>query len=88
MLIKKISFIIVVMIFLIGSGYFFFRIFDYLATVSDFGLPLMVRIIESLLLVFFFMILFSNFITAITTYFRSAELDYFFHYRLTRARYL
>ncbi|HIE05744.1 MAG TPA: hypothetical protein EYP58_02980 [bacterium (Candidatus Stahlbacteria)] len=78
MLIKKISFIIVVMIFLIGSGYFFFRIFDYLATVSDFGLPLMVRIIESLLLVFFFMILFSNFITAITTYFRSAELDYFF----------
>ena len=91
--IRRISFILVLVGFIAGTGFFFYKIFNYLFTFSLFGQSLSYRIIENLLLFFFFMILFSNFLTGMTTYFRSPELNFYFSMpiepnRIFRVKYL
>jgi len=86
--IKRISFIFVVLAFLSGAGIFFFKVYNYLLTFNLFGQSLIFRIMENLLLIFFFMILFSNFLTAMTTYFRSPEVELLFSLPLRPERVL
>ncbi|RKX70848.1 hypothetical protein DRP53_03645 [candidate division WOR-3 bacterium] len=86
--IKRISFIFVVLTFLSGAGIFFFKVYNYLLTFNLFGQSLIFRIMENLLLIFFFMILFSNFLTAMTTYFRSPEVELLFSLPLRPERVL
>lgn len=76
--IRIISFLFVISCFSGGSYYIFFRIFKYLSTVEIIGFALMDRTLEMGFFVFFIMLLFSNIITAFSTFYNNQELNFLF----------
>jgi ABC-2 type transport system permease protein len=62
--------------FFSGSLLFFYRVFDYLASLMDIGFLLMNKIISLGFLAIFIMLVISNLVTAITTLYRSQETAY------------
>jgi ABC-2 type transport system permease protein len=74
--IKGIAGLIVIASFFSGSLYFFYRVFDYLASMTDIGFFLMNKIISLGCLAIFIMLVISNLVTAITTLYRSQETAY------------
>jgi ABC-2 type transport system permease protein len=75
---RGLSFVFVIGIFILGAYYTFFRVFNYLLSVEVIGAVLLDRVIEMALFVFFIMLLFSNIITAFSTFYKSQELDFLF----------
>lgn len=74
----RITFFIIMLGFLAGGYYVFFRIFDYLKTVEIIGPAIMARTIEMILFVFFMMLLFSNIISSFSTFYNNQELHFLF----------
>lgn len=70
------SYIFVIVCFLSGGGIFFYLIFRYLETVEIIGHILAKRIISLAFLIFLTMILLSSIITALSTFFRSKEVEF------------
>ena len=54
---------------------FFYRVLCYFLTVPDFGPVLTYKLLSMVLLTFFSILLFSNIITALSTFFLSRELE-------------
>ncbi len=77
-LIRILSFILVFGVFLGGAYYFFFRIFNYLLSVEIIGPVLMNKIIQMVFFIFFIMLLLSNIITSLSTFYNSRELQLLF----------
>lgn len=75
-LVRLSSYIFVIVVFLIGGGIFFYRIFHYLDTVEIIGPILEKRIISLAFLIFFTLIFLSSLITGLSTFFRSKEVEY------------
>ncbi|TET16492.1 MAG: hypothetical protein E3J78_08745 [Candidatus Cloacimonadota bacterium] len=75
-LVRIISYIFVVSCFLGGGGIIFYRIFHYLETVEVIGPILEKRLIGLAFLVFLTMIFLSSVITALSTFFRSKEVEF------------
>lgn len=68
---------IIVLFCFTGSSFWFFRtIFSYLSKMPDFGLLLMDRILSLGLLAFSLMLVISNLITSIATFYRSRETSF------------
>jgi ABC-2 type transport system permease protein len=66
-----------VLLLLIGGGTMLFKfIFDFLMRQEPFGPPLMDRLIRMVLLAFFSMLVFSNFIIMLTTTYFSREVEF------------
>lgn len=76
--IRILSFIFVITCFIVGAYYVFFRVFGYLMTVDVIGPVLLDRVIEMVFFVFFIMLLFSNVITSLSTFYHNRELDFLF----------
>jgi ABC-2 type transport system permease protein len=74
--IKGLVGIFVMACFFSGSFLFFYRVFDYLASLMDIGFLLMNKIISLGFLAIFIMLVISNLVTAITTLYRSRETAY------------
>ncbi|MEO0206579.1 MAG: hypothetical protein ABIL22_07900, partial [candidate division WOR-3 bacterium] len=74
----KITFFIILSLFLTGGYYTFFRIFQYLNTVEIIGPAIMMRTLEMILFVFFIMLLFSNIISSFSTFYNNQELNFLF----------
>ncbi len=74
----RITFFIILIGFLSGGYYVFFRIFKYLGTVEIIGPAIMARTIEMILFVFFIMLLFSNIISSFSTFYNNQELHFLF----------
>jgi len=74
----RITFFIILLGFLSGGYYVFFRIFKYLATVEIIGPAIMARTIEMIFFVFFIMLLFSNIISSFSTFYNNQELHFLF----------
>ena len=72
------SFVFVITCFVLGAYYIFFRVFGYLTTVDVIGPVLLDRVIEMVFFVFFIMLLFSNVITSLSTFYQNRELDFLF----------
>jgi ABC-2 type transport system permease protein len=70
------SYFFVIGCFLLGGGFVFYRIFNYLKTVEIIGGVLEKRIISLAFLIFLVMIFLSSIITALTTFFRSKEIPF------------
>jgi ABC-2 type transport system permease protein len=75
-LVRVISYIFVVGAFLAGGGIVFHKIFSYLETIEIIGPMLEKRIISLAFLIFLTMIFLSSIITALSTFFRSREIEY------------
>ena len=61
--------------FWIAVFIFFFRVLRYFLSVPDFGPVLTYKLLSMIFLTFFSILLFSNIVTALSTFFLSAELD-------------
>ncbi|MEO0225948.1 MAG: hypothetical protein ABIL05_03230 [candidate division WOR-3 bacterium] len=77
-IVKILSFIIVISIFMIGSFLFFFKVFKYLKGIEAIGSALITKTIETAFFIFFNMLVFSNIITSFSTFYRSGELNLLF----------
>ncbi|MBE0434103.1 hypothetical protein IBX73_11655, partial [candidate division WOR-3 bacterium] len=77
-IIRILSFVFVITCFIFGAYYIFFRVFGYLTTVDVIGPVLLDRVIEMVFFVFFIMLLFSNVITSLSTFYHNRELDFLF----------
>ncbi len=75
-LIRIISYVIVLGTFLTGGGIIFYEVFNYLETVEVIGPILEKRIISLAFLVFLTMIFLSSIITALSTFFRTREIEF------------
>jgi len=73
----------VILIFFAGTYLFFYRVFSFLRGIEDIGEIISGKIISYSFFVFFFMLLFSNGITSISTFYRSKELDFLFSTPIT-----
>jgi uncharacterized sodium:solute symporter family permease YidK len=76
--IRSASFVFVIVCFIVGAYYIFYRVFGYLSTVEVIGPALLDRVIEMALFVFFIMLMFSNIITSFSTFYNSREIDFLF----------
>ncbi|MGQ9702487.1 MAG: putative ABC transporter permease subunit [bacterium] len=74
----QITFFIILLLFISGGYYTFFRIFKYLTTVEIIGPAIMARTLEMVLFVFFIMLLFSNIISSFSTFYNNQELNFLF----------
>ncbi|MEO0096273.1 MAG: hypothetical protein ABIL46_08840 [candidate division WOR-3 bacterium] len=74
----RITFFIIMLLFLSSGYYIFFRIFKYLNTVEVIGPSIMARTIEMIFFVFFIMLLFSNIISSFSTFYNNQELHFLF----------
>jgi hypothetical protein len=74
----RITFFVTLLIFLSGGYYTFYKIFTYLANVEIIGPAIMARTIEMILFVFLIMLLFSNIISAFSTFYNNQELHFLF----------
>ncbi len=70
------SYIFVIVVFLVGGGVIFYKIFHYLGTVEIIGPILEKRIISLAFLIFLTLIFLSSAITALSTFFRSKEVEF------------
>ena len=77
-LIRTLSFIFVFGSFLGGSYYLFFRVFNYLLSVEIIGPVLMNKILQMAFFIFFIMLLLSNVITSMSTFYNNRELQFLF----------
>lgn len=68
----------VICIFFLGTYIFSYRVFSFLKTIEDLGEIISGKIISYSFFVFFFMLLFSNGITSLSTFYRSKEVEYLF----------
>ncbi len=74
--VRTLSYLGVVLFFLIGGFLFFRYIFDYLASIPPIGPALAQRIIETAFVVFLAMLFLSSVITSLSTFYRSREVDF------------
>ncbi|MCX7994880.1 MAG: hypothetical protein N3A65_03785 [candidate division WOR-3 bacterium] len=74
----RVTFFIIMLGFISGGYYIFFRIFKYLNTVEIIGPAVMSRTIEMIFFVFFIMLLFSNIISSFSTFYNNQELHFLF----------
>jgi len=74
--IKGLAELFVLICFFSGTLFFFYRIFNYLASLTDIGYLVMNKIISLGFLAIFVMLVISNLVTAITTLYRSQETAY------------
>jgi len=67
------------------ASYLFFHdlIFRYVVNLEDIGFLLIERLVSTGFLFFFFMLIFSSFVTALATLFRSSETEYLFSTPIT-----
>ncbi len=75
---KAFVYLSVIFIFFAGTYLFFYRVFSFLKTIEDIGEIISGKIISYSFFVFFFMLLFSNGITSLSTFYRSKEVEYLF----------
>jgi ABC-2 type transport system permease protein len=75
-LIRGLSYLAVITIFLVGGYFFFYKIFAYLYTVELIGPALMGRILNISFLVFLSMLFMSNVVTSLSTLYRSSEVEF------------
>ncbi|MCK4235281.1 hypothetical protein KAX75_12695 [candidate division WOR-3 bacterium] len=75
-IVRLTSYIFVIGLFLVGGGIFFYRVFNYLETLEIIGPILTKRIISLAFLIFLTMIFLSSIITALSTFFRSKEVEF------------
>jgi len=73
---RNLSYWVAILLFLIGGFFFFRKIFLYLEGVELIGPVLSARILNLAFLVFFTMLLMSNLVTSLSTFFRSREVDF------------
>jgi len=76
--IQLVSYIIVIAIFLAGGYIFFHHLFAYLYGIPEIGKVLSFRILQTTFLTFLSMLFMSNIITALSTLYRSRELEFLF----------
>ncbi|OQX52330.1 MAG: hypothetical protein B5M53_08915 [Candidatus Cloacimonas sp. 4484_209] len=74
--VRILSYAVVIIIFLFGGGFVFYRIFLYLNTVEIIGPLLAKRIISLSFLIFLALIFLSSIITGLSTFFRTKEVEY------------
>jgi len=78
-LIRNVSMSVVLAAMLYASYLFFHDlIFRYVVNLEDIGFLLIERLVSTGFLFFFFMLIFSSFVTAFATLFRSSETEYLF----------
>ncbi len=77
-LVRNLSYVIVIGIFLLGGYLFLYRIFRYLGGVELIGPALTGKILQTSFLVFFTMLFMSNAISSLSTFFKSEEVDWLF----------
>lgn len=75
---KTFVYLLVILIFFTGTYLFFYRVFSFLKTIEDIGEIISGKIISYSFFVFFFMLLFSNGITSLSTFYRSKEVEFLF----------
>ena len=75
-IVRILSYVIVITIFLFGGGFVFYRVFQYLNTVEIIGPLLAKRIISLSFLIFLALIFLSSIITGLSTFFRAKEVEY------------
>ena len=68
----------VMMVFFAGSLYFFTYMFNYLAGLQDIGILLIDKIMSIGFLAIMIMLVISNIITAVSTFYRSEETSFYF----------
>ncbi len=77
-LVKLLSFIAVISVFAVGGFFFFFKVFKYLLGLEIIGPALIHKAIETAFFIFFSMLIFSNIITSLSTFYRNDELHMLF----------
>lgn len=75
-LIRLVTYLVVIAVFLFSSYGFFFRLFRYLFEFPDIGRLLSERLLSTAFLVFFTMLYLSNIITSLSTFYRSPEVEF------------
>jgi len=75
---KIVSFIFVIVCFLGVAYYSFYRLFNYLCSAEIIGVAIMDKILEMAFFVFLIMLLASNIITSLATFYRDRELSLLF----------
>lgn len=78
--VKLLTFIVVISLFGLGGFFFFFKVFKYLAGIEVIGVSLINKTIETAFFIFFSMLVFSNIITSLATFYRNKELDMLFSF--------
>lgn len=76
--IRIITFLFVILSFLLGIYFVFFKIFNYLIYLEDIGKGFVYRISSILFSTIFFLLFTSSIITSISTFFRTPELEFLF----------
>lgn len=73
---RLLIYFIVIFIFLSGTYWVFLRVFSFLNNIEEIGEIIAGKIISYSFFVFFFMLLISNGITALSTFYRSKEVEF------------
>lgn len=76
--VKSISYIVVISIFLTANYFIFFRIFSFLLRTEEIGFGLIYRVSSMMFAMFFILLMMSSIVSSITTFFRTSELEFLF----------
>ncbi len=77
-LIRILTFFFVISIFLFGTYFVFFKVFNFLLNLEDIGKGFIYRISSLLFTIIFFLLFTSSIITSISTFFKTPELEFLF----------
>lgn len=76
--VRFLTFLFVILTFLSGTYFVFFKVFNYLLNLEDIGRGFIYRISSLLFTIIFFLLFTSSIITSISTFFRTPELEFLF----------
>ncbi|MDY6787719.1 MAG: hypothetical protein SVK54_06315 [candidate division WOR-3 bacterium] len=76
--IQIITYIAVIMLFLLGTYFIFGRIFSFLTGYEEIGRGLIYRIFSLMFSMFFILLILSSIVSSISTFFRTPELEFLF----------
>lgn len=76
--VRFLTFLFVILTFLSGTYFLFFKVFNYLLNLEDIGRGFVYRISSLLFTIIFFLLFTSSIITSISTFFRTPELEFLF----------
>jgi len=73
---RNLSYLVVILIFLFGGYFFFYRIFEYLYRTAPIGPAIAAKVLSTSFLIFFAMLFMSNIVTSLSTFYRSDEVEF------------
>ena len=77
-IVRVITYLFVISLFLFGSYFIFNRIFVFLLKYEEIGAGIVYRIFSLMFSMFFIMLIMSSIVSSIATFFRTAELEFLF----------